>query len=342
MFPTPPPQAHACTRLWQVERNGNPLRRYGHVSPYIGKLAPLDSDSLDQIGQLARMALPDLPEPTLVIGMTESSLLLAFFMARWQQKPVDLRFTSRKVRQGADKRAFREPHSHGPQHFLALERGRKYAQIVIIEDELTTGATLRNLILAVSDVSSRVFVATLRDLRPQELRDELQRDMAAAGVELEVLSLETIAWKSSEEEAPLSPLFNPFGRNEGDLNSALQELERHYAEFQPGAIYMIGECVDIALRFWLQLPEAQRPLMQQVTRSPWVVDGQAVRTAECFPGNGISSKYYLYNFVAPKPKRAVWIGEGSNAVVGEQVSEFLRAQGVESHGIAVVGEVTGG
>ena len=174
---------HPATRLWRVERDGNPLRRFGHASPFIGKLGPLDCARLDQIGQLARAALPDLPEPTLVVGMTESSLLLAFWMALWQQKPVDLRFTSRKIRGGgAHRLEFREPHSHGPQHYLALETGARYAQIVVIEDELTTGATLRNLILALEGVSSRVFVATLRDLRPPDLHDDLKRELAARGV----------------------------------------------------------------------------------------------------------------------------------------------------------------
>lgn len=336
-FPLVPACAHAATKLLQVERDGNPLRRFGHVSPFIGKLGPLDSDALDQIGQLVRAALPPLPELTLVIGMTESSLLLAFFMARWQQKPVDLRFTSRKIRAGESKRSFREPHSHGPQHFLALEAGKRYAQIIIIEDELTTGATLRNLILALSEVSPRVFVATLRDLRPQNLRDELRNEMKSAGVELEVLSLESVAWETSEDVAPLCPLFNPFGRLENDRRAALAKLEQYYAEFSPGAIYMIGECVDIALQFWLHLTPAARPELRQVTRSPWKIDGEIILRAHSFPGDGSGSRYFFYNFERPQNRRALWIGEASNAVVGAQVNAFLKAQNIESKGIEVAG-----
>lgn len=338
MFPSAPLSAHPATKLWQVERDGNPLRRFGHVSPSIGKLGPLDSDALDQIGQLTRAALPDLPEPTLVIGMTESSLLLAFFMALWQQKPVDLRFTTRYNRAGEDKRAFREPHSHGPQHFLALEEGRTYAQIVIIEDELTTGATLRNLILAVSDVSRRVFVATLRDLRPQNLRDELQNEMQNLGVELEVLSLETMEWQSPGEIAPARPCFNPFGRRETDRQTALQTLETQWAEFQPGLIVMISECVDIALQFWLQIPPVERPELRQITRSPWKIDGQSVHSAQIFPSDGTGSRYFFYNFAPPANRRVLWIGEEFNAVIGEQADAFFASQGVESRGILVADE----
>jgi adenine/guanine phosphoribosyltransferase-like PRPP-binding protein len=339
MFPTPPQTAHPSTRLWQVERDGNPLRRFGHVSPFIGKLAPVSSNNLDQIGQLTRIALPDLPEPTLVIGMTESSLLLAFFMARWQQKPVDLHFTTRKVRETTgDKIAFREPHSHGPQHFLALETGRKYAQIVIIEDELTTGATLRNLILALGHVSNRVFVATLRDLRPQDLRDELQADMRSAGIELEVLSLETLDWDPKAViDPPIGPNFNPFGRTPSALENALTDLKREYESFQPNALFMIGECVDIALRFWLAQPEATRVPLRQITRSPWKIDGESVHSAAKFPAIPGGSNYFLYNFDPATATRALWIAENTNAAVGAQASEFFAQNGIESRGIVVAG-----
>jgi adenine/guanine phosphoribosyltransferase-like PRPP-binding protein len=286
MFPSSPLTAPAATRLWLVERDGNPLRHHGHVSPFIGKLAPVCARRLDEIGQLARASLPDLPEPTLVIGMTESSLLLAFFMARWQQKPVDLRFTTRKNRQTqSEKITFREPHSHGPEHFLALDANRKYAQIVIIEDELTTGATLANLIRALGEVSDRVWVATLRDLRPQPLRDELQNEMARAGMHLEVLSLENLDERADwvVDEAPVAPHFNPFNRTEAALGGALEQLHFEFEDFAPDGIFMIGECVDIALRFWLKLPESARPPLRQITRSPWRIDGEHVRSVAKFP-----------------------------------------------------------
>lgn len=335
MFPSTSDGAHPATELWQVERDANPLRRFGHVSPFISKLGPLNSQALDVIGQLARSALPSLPEPTLVIGMTESSLLLAFFMALWQEKPVDLRFTTRYNREGESKIAFREPHSHGPQHYLALEPGRRYAQIVIIEDELTTGATLRNLILAVADISQRVFVVTLRDLRLQNVRDELQREMKNIGIELEVLSLETIAYKPLDEITPARPIFNPFGRRETDRQAALTALQKQFAEFQPGLLVMISECVDIALEFWLQLPLAARPELRQITRSPWKIDGQSVLSVQVFPGDGTASRYFFYNFVAPSNRRALWIAEEFNALIGEQADEFFTSQKVDSHGIVV-------
>ena len=329
---------HPATQLLQVERDGNPLRRFGHASPFIGKLGVLDCARLDEIGQLTRLALPNLPDPTLVIGMTESSLLLAFWMALWQQKPVDLRFTSRVIRNGdAHFIDFREPHSHGPQHYLALEKGARYAQIVIIEDELTTGATLRNLILALDGVANRVFVATIRDMRTPELRDELQAEMRARGVELEVISLDTLSANLPVEVAPLRPHFNPFGRADCDRKTALCELETQWKSFAPGAITMIGECVDIALSWWLQLPVESRPDLRQITRSPWVVDGVAVVSRQVFAAPDQDSRYFLYNFAPPANQRVLWIAEQSNASVGALATQFFNANGIEARGIVVGG-----
>ena len=331
-------QSHPATHLLQVERDGNPLRRFGHASPFIGKLGPLDVARLDQIGQLTRAALPSLPEPTLVIGMTESSLLLAFWMALWQQKPVDLRFTSRKIRQGdAHKIAFQEPHSHGPQHYLALERGAHYAQIVIIEDELTTGATLRNLILALQGVSNRVWVATLRDMRAPQLRDELSAEMNARGVTLEVISLDTLGTDLPVEVTPIRPHFNPFGRAERDRKNALCELEAQWRDFAPDQIYLIGECVDIALQWWLRLPANARPDLRQITRSPWQVDGVAVKSRQTFAAQNQGSRYFLYNFEPPRNRRVLWLAEQSNASVGALASKWFDSQGIEARGIVVAG-----
>ena len=329
---------HPATQLLRVERDGNPLRRYGHASPFIGKLGSLDCARLDEIGQLTRAALPDLPQPTLVIGMTESSLLLAFWMALWQQKPVDLRFTSRKTRAGqAHKIEFCEPHSHGPQHFLALERGAQYAQIVIIEDELTTGATLRNLITALDGVSNRVWVATLRDMRSQNARDELQAELAARGVDLQVIALDTMSADLPLEIAPLRPQFNPFGRALADKRDALYELETQRAGFAPGAVYMIGECVDVALNWWLHLPIEQRPDLRQITRSPWKVDGAVIQSAQVFAAPNQGSRYFLYNFAPPQNQRALWIAEKCNASVGALASEWFESQNIEARGIEVAG-----
>ena len=330
------------TQLLQVERDGNPLRRFGHASPFIGKLAPLDAGSLHALAHLARLALPPMPDLTLAIGMTESSLLLSWFVAWHQQPPVDLRFTTREQRGYVPGRAFSEPHSHGPQHFLSLDPSRAYDTILVIEDELTTGATLGNLIRAVRDISSRVWVLTLRDLRPTHLRAELAHEMERDGVRLQVLDLSALAPALLAQvlatEEPPPPSFNPFGRAGTVRGQALQSLHDEWKSFGPCDLYLIGECVDVALEFWGCLPPNERPQIRQVTRSPWVVDGASVRAREVFEGDGSTSRYFLYNWQLPESGRALFIGEAATRCISEQLGRFLRDQGVRARGIEVPGE----
>lgn len=340
------------TQLLQVERDGNPLRRYGHASPFIGKLAPLDAPALHALARLARLALPPLPQPTLAIGMTESSLLLSWFVAWHQQPPVDLRFTTREQRGHISGRAFSEPHSHGPQHFLSLDAARSYDQILVIEDELTTGATLGNLIRAVRDIAARVWVLTLRDLRPPHLRAALQDEMQRDGVHFEVLDLSALAPRLTaqaqvlepaleqalEAEEPPTPRFNPFGRTDAARHEALAALHEQWRQLGPCDLYLIGECVDIALQFWGCLPQGERPAIRQVTRSPWLVDGAAVRTRQVFEGDGSTGRYFLYNWQPPRNGRALFIGEEATRCVGVQLARFLQEQGVQARSIEVPGE----
>lgn len=337
------------TQLLRVERDGNPLRRYGHASPFIGKLGPLEAHALHALAHLARLALPPMPDMTLAIGMTESSLLLSWFVAWHQQPPVELRFTTREQgrerRGGIAGRAFSEPHSHGPRHFLSLDPARSYEQILVIEDELTTGATLGNLIRAVRDIASCIWVLTLRDLRPPELRASLQDEMRRDGVSLQVLDLSSVAPSlAAQAQAqvlglePPAPSFNPFRRSEPIRAQALAELREQWRRLGPCDLYLIGECVDVALQFWGCLPPSERPQIRQVTRSPWLVDGQAVRTRQAFEGEGSASRYFLYNWQPPISGRALFIGEAATRGIGEQLRGFLQAQGVQARGIEVPGE----
>ena len=100
---------------------------------------------------------------------------------------------------------------------------------------------------------------------------------------------------------------------------------------------MIGECVDIALQWWLQLPASERPILRQITRSPWQTDGEAVLSREVFAAPAQASRYFLYNFAPPPVPRVLWIAERCNSAVGALASEFFAQRGIEARGIEVAG-----
>lgn len=276
--------------------------------------------------------------------MAESALLLAWFLAERLEEGlggegrVDLCFTTRERRpassgRGAARRAFLEPHSHGPVHTLVPPPGRSYARVVIVEDELTTGATLGNLLYEIQDISPRCHVVTLADGRPQESRERLRKQMrASAGVELSVADLSMI----EDEPAPATrndrstTTQNPFGRPRAVMDGAVEELGRRWLALRPECLYAIGECVDVAMALWGSLQREKRPVFRHVTRSPWLVDGAAItsRLDLCAPP---VPRHFLYNWAREAPsRRALLVGERSTAPVARRLRRFLRSRGVEA------------
>ncbi len=331
-----------ATRLLTIERDGNPLRRRGYVSPHIGKVAPLDAGALEEIARLAASSLPPCPGPTLVIGMTESALLLSWFLAARLGGEVDLRFTTREHRQGVhgngEVHTFLEPHSHGPVHSLSLPPSRAYPRVVIVEDELTTGATLRNLLLSIGTVSNRHHVVALSDGRPESLRERLREEMDSLGIELSVLDLSNGECLPGHDPpiSGTSPPRNPFGRPNSILSSSLGALRRRCHSLQPRDLYAIGECVDVALAVWESFPAAERPVFRHVTRSPWLVDGGAV-TSRLDLVAPPAPRHFLYNWTTSLPSRALLVGEASTAAIAGQLRNFLLSRGVETETIEVPG-----
>lgn len=339
---TPP-----VTRLLTVERDGNPLRRYGHVSPHIGKVSPVDADALREIADLAADALPGGTQgPTLVVGMAESALLLSWALAARLGAEAELRFTTRENRGDATRRSFLEPHSHGPVHALVLPPGRSYSRVVVVEDELTSGATLRNLLFAIRDIAPLYRVVVLSDRRPLGERERLRGEMAALGADLSVLDLSGMTSASCHRRdaadegltggAPRrNPGHNPFGRCPTVFEGAVDALWRRCIGLRPETMYAVGECVDVAMAAWEALPERERPLLRHVTRSPWLVDGAVVRDRIDLRVPSVP-RHFLYNEEG-LPERAVIVGESSTAPVAGKLSGLLAFRGVETATVEVAG-----
>lgn len=323
------------TTLLRVMRDGNPQRRYSHVSPFIGKLAPLNIAALDRIAAIAAASLPPLNGPTLIFGLAESSLILAWWLASRLPFQVDLCFTTRNARTPFHIRRFEEPHSHGPCHFFALPPGARYEHIIIIEDELTTGITTRNLIFTIRDIAHQFSLITLSDLRDLDCRIRWGADFAAWDLDVTMIDLSSsggmaVVQGQSTKKQRCSRDFNPYQRCRVAQSMALDTLGRLWYDYRPGAFYVIGECVDIPLAFLDVLPAEEQPVFQQVTRSPWLVDGRAIHTRLDLGGEACGVPYYLYNWVRPFPPCAVIIGESNALQIAENLGKFLCTRKIEA------------
>ena len=245
--------------------------------------------------------------------------------------------------------AFREPHSHAPCHYLLVPRAAAAAaatcgdgdgggdgelgapslsrgpHVVIVEDEITTGRTLSNLVCELAGVvrPSRIDVLALVDLRSRADAAAMEQRLASVGCDVAVLALASgaadsesvslagagAACAADSSPAPLAPLppLPPLlalpvlgsaalarGPTDAELRAAL-------AEAGASCVIAVGECVEAPLRLAADLASAAggAPLeIRFLTRSPWLVDGGAIRSRAAVTGavNGHSRRYFLYNY----------------------------------------------
>lgn len=327
------------TDLHRVERDGNPLRRFAHVSPHIGKLGPLNELALRRIACLSVKHLPELNGTTLVVGLTESSLFLSWFLAAHIDSEVELRFTTRELRNASHPViSFQEPHSHAPRHYLALPTNLRYQQVLIMEDEITTGTTLRNLSVALCGISSKQYVVTLADFRALNAQCDLECEIASPNVEVSVTNLSFVEDDGCDSgEVGKRFLFrpNPLMRSPEVVEASLNELHQCWHKSSPCVLYVVGECVDVALMFWESLPPDSRPNLQQITRSAWRPDGKVVLTRLELPNRYAEPQYYLYNWNKPQPTSCVVLGESSTADITANLASFLISRGIDAQKVIV-------
>ena len=303
-----------------VERDGNPRRRLGLASPFLGKIADAEHATLEALAAHVAGAVTPSAEPTLLVGLAESSLMLAWSVHR-HLPTADLCVSSRQPSGHPRERSFREPHSHAPAHHLVLPEGR-YARVVVVEDELTTGRTLANLVDTLEGVAPRYEVVTLADLRSPARRAAMARAFAARGLRVGFADLADATIPARPGAAP------PFGSTaatRADLERLLALLEGRRGEARNRTIYAIGECVGLPLGLLHALPRAAR--LRHVTRSPWRVDAAAIHERVELGCATDGAPYFLYNPTVRADEAPIVIGDEATRPVAAALCRVLRARG---------------
>jgi len=253
----------------RVNRDLNPKRRFAVTFKHLGKLNPIDSSHLqDLISCFSALAdaTSDCDAPA-VIGLAESGIVPSFAMhqACLEQGRSPRWFCTSREDLGGLK--FREPHSHAPHHYLPAKLfDDPIDELWIVEDEITTGRTLANLLrcIGLTDKVQRVRVFALLDTRDAN---------AAIGVRQMEVSAECVLRSCSNFWTESNP--NSTSREFCDAPRQL----------------VIGESIAAALP---SLLSGALPRLQHVTLSPWLTDGcHIISRQEPMPG------YYLYNANEP-------------------------------------------
>lgn len=285
----------------KVKREGNPRRRYAHVLPFIGKLSALEPHALNHFSASILQQLPSLKGNILIIGIAESALVLAWWLKqKYTHDSVDLCYTSREPQTGDTTYQFIEPHSHAPDHYISLPK-KNYQHIIIVEDEITTGETLKNIVMTLRESCQSFHVFVVADLRCEDSVDHLQQYFAQQQMQVAIQTVQT-THKTNHKQ-----LYNE----------------------TPDAIYMLGECINEGLELWHAA--AQRPILRHITRSPWEVDEKIIYNRIHLTSEHYKTPHYLYNWDKPTKPENVLITTYLNTVpLAKKLKNTLKEYNIKT------------
>lgn len=311
----------------------NPKRGFLFVSRVLGKHIPIAPDVAARTYRTLADALPTLHSPHF-IGLAETATALGegvfrAWLAAHPGKTGTFQHTTRYHTRAPLLLRFDEPHSHAPAH-LVYDPGpaaRAATELVLVDDELSTGTTLQNLAAAWLELHphvSRVVLVSLTDWCPRrrDLAEALNK--GAPGVPVDFVSL-TRGEFSFVPDPAWQPAALPAVVGNGADKTALLPAQSarfgHLTElptpqklgltFDPTDRVLVlgtGEYQYPAFALAQQIAaQVQSCLWNATTRSP-ILPGLAIRHTLSFTDNvsdGISN--YVYN-VDPAAYSRILVG----------------------------------
>ena len=305
----------------------NLKRGFLFVSKVLGKHIPVRPSEMRKIYDLLADQLLDLPQPVAMIGLAETATALAHgvYESWWRKTGADSVYLQ-STRYHANRPpalGFDEQHSHATSHLLYApedarlkERFEQAASIVIIDDELSTGNTLGNLLAAYQAMNksvSDVRIASITDWLGAGRRAELAAQVQPTRLEFANIAQGQFTFEA-DPEFDCKANVNVTGNN----GRKDQYLSRNYGRFgvsglldidmprlleganlQPGQRVLAlgtGEFMypPFLVAEWLEA-EGFDVRFQSTTRSP-ILCGDAVKSAiETRDNYWDDIPNYLYN-----------------------------------------------
>ena len=292
-----------------AKRVRNPRRSYLFVNPLQAKHIPVPpSRALEMMHTLGDRLAERWPGARLVIGFAETATAIGAAAAeRLGADCVYLHTTRESFPQAGEWLRFSEEHSHAVEHSLCGdglgERIARTPQVILVDDELSTGKTLRNLVerlrtrypqlegkeLVAASLLSRVSPEDEARLAQAGVTCQclvkLQEDGAedrAAGVQAEEAPWagETRTFfRAAQLDVPPLPdprLGVPIGGYQAACRTLAQGFLRRFAGELEGDTVVLGteECMYPALVLGAMLEAEGKPVLcHATTRSPIGVSG---------------------------------------------------------------------
>ncbi|MGI2327947.1 phosphoribosyltransferase domain-containing protein [Planococcus sp. YIM B11945] len=184
--------------------------------PQVKKIVRLiETGMADQETTLASLAYKsELPKKTVFIGMAETATGLGHSVFQHFEKAAYIHTTREEIVGIVPSFVFEEEHSHATSHKVFAPEGmlENAETIVLIDDELSTGNTLFNLVSALDDQfpGKNYKSLSILDWRSEEQKKKLVHLEEQRNIQIDVLSLMSgefeLIRSAAPEEAELSEL----------------------------------------------------------------------------------------------------------------------------------------
>lgn len=301
----------------------NPKRAFLFVSKVLGKHIPVAPSVMQKSYQdLAALIPKNLPYPISVIGMAETAVGLGAGFYRelkpdFGENAIFLTTTRHPVETLPTLGLFLEEHSHAQDQFiLSSHDALKHQHIlssktlILVDDEISTGKTFRNLILSLKksglEQVERIILVTLVNWAEQHLvTDDL-------GIPVEVVALLHGHWQwqdnnkeidiqmpnvsSTQQQSQKIIAPNDWGREPTFLDCSVWQQIKSIQAHEKVLVLGSGEFTWIPFLMAEQLEkQGVEVYFSSTTRSP-IMQGHAIESICLFKDNyGLNMNNYAYN-----------------------------------------------
>ena len=134
-----------------------------------------------------------LDKDILVIGFCETATALGMSVAASIYGSSYITTTRETIQNIKQLLRFEEPHSHASTHCMYSDSIdlNKFKEIILVDDEITTGISLLNLIKEIVKNSSvrKFSIMTILDWRNEQMKDNFRKYVSETGIEINTYSL---------------------------------------------------------------------------------------------------------------------------------------------------------